>query len=287
MRLSVLACLPESSANRLSNALVANHDLRLVHTSDNSRELWQASRHASAFDVAVLDPAATGHGRSTCLTILRRLPLVPVVLYVPVSADAMRAIVALSHRASDVVALHGFDDRPERLRQIVESAATRATAVRLVDHLHPWLEQLPPGLADAVRRAFMHPGAFESVGTLADSAGFERRTLDRWFLRAGLAPASSVLAAARALEAYDVMRLGTLSMAAAARRLDYRSAKAFVRRTKLATGITLSALRGMSDRAVIARLLGRIVRERESGAPQLLAASDAAARRIRARSATA
>lgn len=260
--LRVLAFLPRAAAIRLSDALMPDHELRLAPSWSETRTRRSLlCTDASDLDVAVLDPSAGGAtGFSACIGLARWAPHLPVVLYVPLTPEAANAILAFPRRRVHGLVLRDHDDGRERLRRVVEEAGGASVALRFVRQLHTQLGILPRSLHDAVRKAFVHPASLPDVDALSAAAGLTRRSVDRWFRRAGIAPASCVLDIAHTLGAYRAMRGTKLGTAAAARRLGYQSARALVRRTSAATGATPAALREMPEPGLLALLQDRVLR---------------------------
>ena len=105
------------------------------------------------------------------------------------------------------------------------------------------LGTVPAELARAVERLFQAPQQFKDVNDLAKAAGMNRRALDRWLKRAGIASARMLVLGARLLRAYFYMQDPGRSLDEVIERLGYGSSRLFARQVRAATGLTPTALR--------------------------------------------
>ena len=128
------------------------------------------------------------------LTILAEFRGIPAIAYTAYTREAMRALLPLARSGVQQVVLRGFDDTPERLRDLIEQTGARILGQRLLAVLVPRLEQAwaPIEMVDAITRLFHSPQSFRTVPHLAAAAGRQRGMLDRWLRRAGPAPAKAI-----------------------------------------------------------------------------------------------
>ena len=257
-------------AANLKRALAGAHAVRVAPTWDDFATAIAERR----FDAVVIDPCADARalarrrGLADLAPVLARAPLVPIIGYVSVSANAMRAMLDLiQHGAVDIV-VRGVDDQPARLRFVVERAAAGELAMLLIERLKGRLAVLPPMLVGAVQLLFRTPDRFQSIDDLADAAGMSRRSLDRWLRRATTAPARQLIAGARTVAAYRLLQSRDRRVRDVARLLGYRSIRALEREVSLAAGCTPRALRTVGTNAFVERTFAALVRRDDETLPQ-------------------
>ena len=105
------------------------------------------------------------------------------------------------------------------------------------------LGRVPHTLVRAIEKLFRSPHSFRDVEDLAFAAGMNRRTLDRWLDKSGLASARTLLLAARLLRAYHFLRDPRSRLEEVTTKVGYASSRSFARQVRAATGLTPSALR--------------------------------------------
>jgi transcriptional regulator GlxA family with amidase domain len=141
------------------------------------------------------------------------------------------------------VVLRNFDDEPRRFRDLLERQPAYAMSDAVLASLARPLGMVPAELARAVERLFRVPQQFKDVNDLAKAAAMNRRALDRWLERAGVASARMLVLGARLLRAYFYMQDPGRSLDEVVERLGYGSARLFARQVRAATGLTPTALR--------------------------------------------
>lgn len=168
-----------------------------------------------------VDPLADAVSVPEILSLRERYPKVGIVLYTTLDAVAMRAVVQLAgHGITDLV-LFGFDDKPERIRKLIDEAHD-ATVVPLTP-IENNLAQLPPQLRRAIEDMFAKPRCFRSTLDLAAAAGMSRRATFRHLKSVGFRSPRRLVASARTIRAYHLMRDGGRSATDVAKRLGYAS----------------------------------------------------------------
>jgi AraC-like DNA-binding protein len=251
----VAARLPAASLARLRGALATDDEL--VEVDD-----WTALHHAlrsQPIDLIVIDPrAAVGDDASAyderepspLLTLLTEFRSVPTILYAAHTRDGLRAVLPLARSGVHQVVFRGFDDTRERLRALLEVILPRLVSVGA-----------PAEVVQAVARLYRAPPAFRTVHQLATVAGRQRGQLDRWMLKAGLAPTKVVMLAARVAWTYHYLRAPGNRFKTLALRLGYPDVVGLGRHVKWMTGMTPTELRrSVGTDELIATLLRRIVR---------------------------
>ncbi|MFL5618123.1 MAG: hypothetical protein ACJ79A_06995 [Gemmatimonadaceae bacterium] len=261
------ARLPPASLARL-RAVLATDD-ELVEVAD-----WTALHHAlrsQPIDLIVIDPRSAGDEPSACdeaepsplLTLLTEFRSVPTILYSTYTRDGLRAVLPLARSGAHQVIFRGFDDTRERLRALLDQVAASLLGERLLDVILPRLASVgaPTEVVQAVARLYRAPRAFRTVHQLAVVAGRQRGQLDRWMLKAGLAPTKVVMLAARVAWTYQYLRAPGNRFKTLALRLRYRDAVGLGRHVKWMTGMTPTQLRrSVSADELIAMLMRRILR---------------------------
>ena len=263
----VAARLPAPSLARLRAALATDDEL--VEVDD-----WSALHHAlrsQPIDLIVIDPRVVGpepsaydeREPSALLTLLTEFRSVPAILYAAHTRDGLRAVLPLARSGVHQVVFRGFDDTRERLRALLDQVAASQLGERLLEVIVPRLLSVgaPAEVVQAVARLYRAPPAFRTVHQLATVAGRQRGQLDRWMLKAGLAPTKVVMLAARVAWTYHYLRAPGNRFKTLALRLGYPDVVGLGRHVKWMTGMTPTQLRrSIGEDALIATLLRRIVR---------------------------
>jgi AraC-like DNA-binding protein len=263
----VAARLPAASLARLRAAL--GSDDELVEVDD-----WISLHHAlrtQPIDLIVIDPRAAGEEPSAyddrepsaLLTLLTEFRSVPTILYSAHTRDGLRAVLPLARSGVHQVVFRGFDDTRERLRALLDEVAASQLGERLLDVILPRLAGVgaPTEVVQAVARLFRAPPAFHTVHQLATVAGRQRGQLDRWMLKAGLAPTKVVMLAARVAWTFHYLRAPGNRFKTLALRLGYPDVVGLGRHVKWMTGMTPTQLRRTAgEDELVTALLRRILR---------------------------
>jgi hypothetical protein len=265
----VAAHLPPGSLARLRAVLSADDELTAV---SDWRELSDALR-SHAIDLIVVDPrlgrddaAHDDREPSVLLTLLTEFRSVPAVLYSSHTREGLRAVLPLLRSGAHQVIFRGFDDTRERLRGLLDQVAASILGERLLGVILPRLEAVgtPAEVVQAVARLFRAPQAFRTAHQLAGVTGRRRGTLDRWMTKAGLAPATTMIIAARVAWTYHYLRAPGNLLKALAPRLGYADTVPLGRHVKRMTGLSVTQIRrNVSAEELFAILVRRIVRDAE------------------------
>jgi AraC-like DNA-binding protein len=263
----VAARLPPTSLGRLRAVLGSDDELTAVA---DWVELHRALR-SQPIDLMVLDPR-TGDDipgpydegePSALLTLLTEFRSVPAILYAAYTRDGLRAVLPLARSGAHQVIFRGFDDTRERLRSLLDEVAAGLLGERLLEVILPRLVAVgaPEEVVQAVARLYRAPQAFRTVHQLAAITGRQRGQLDRWMLKAGLAPTKVVMLAARVSWAHHYLRAPGNRFKALSLRLGYPDSVGLGRHVKWMTGMTPSQLRReVGADELLAILLRRVVR---------------------------
>jgi hypothetical protein len=265
----VAARLPPASMARLRAVL--SPDEQLIEIAD-----WRALHHvlrSRPIDLMVLDPRASvgetlpldvAEEPSPLLTLLTEFRSVPAILYTSHTREGLRAVLPLARAGVHQVIFRGFDDSRDRLRALLDEVAASVLGERLLAELLPRLAaaNAPAEVVEAIARLFRAPQAFRSVHQLAAVAGRRRGQLDRWMVRAGLAPAKALMIAARVAWTHHYLRAPGNRFKTLALRLGYRDTVGLGRHVRWITGMTATELRrgGITPDELLPILLRRLVR---------------------------
>jgi AraC-like DNA-binding protein len=243
-------------------ALPAPHRI----SSSPDWDVLLANVRARRFDAAIIDPGLGGEQSASerlaaLTTALSATPGTPIVGYMPVTAAGVKAAHLLARLGAAEVVVRGLDDSPGALAATIRRVVTAHGAAMLVAHRRELFAALPPGVAEALAMVFHRPERTRSVADLARAASLTRRSLDRYLARAGLAPARTLLACARANAVYHLIAAGHVRPSSAAALMGYPSVRALAREFRALTGHVPSAvprrLRPDAFAASVSRRLAR------------------------------
>ena len=250
------------SLAQLQRALPSPHTV----SNASSWDTLLARMNQRMHDVLVVDPCAGDERLATVrlrdlADALAALPPRAVVGYVSVTATSIRAVQALSRLGALEIVIRGVDDTPNALATAIRRALTAHSANRLVDSLGPSLAMLPAGVTEALQLLLRSPDRLRSVSDVAVAAKTTRRSLDRWLARAGLAPARTLLACARANAAFHLLAAGRVGRSQAAAMAGYSSARSLARELNAIVGWSPATIAsGLTTDALVAALSRRLVR---------------------------
>ncbi|HTK47048.1 MAG TPA: helix-turn-helix domain-containing protein [Gemmatimonadaceae bacterium] len=244
--LAIGVLLQSSFAARVAGALAGVASLRdLVDI-----------RPDESLDLLVVDPRLLPkHPRAAAASRRFVQAQIPLVYYTSLSRDAMLAATDDHDLVSARLVMHGEDDAPATLRELVE-IAPRLRHVRLLRrHLDELLEPLSPPVRASMEAVVSAPERFYDASDVATRAGVSRRHADRSLAAAGLAPTKRWVIGARAWHAARLLACPGCSVEAVAARLGYRDSKTLRRHLRAVWGITPSALAGADLSALLAQLI--------------------------------
>lgn len=259
--MNVVVRLPPLLLAHLRIVLGREHN---VITVDRWDELENEVR-SKPVDLVVADPRAEGTVRLEELrTVIRNFPSLPIVIYTILAPETLGATVELAKLGVRHVVLRNFDDEPRRFRDLLERQPAYVMSDAVLAALARPLGTVPVELARAIERLFRVPQQFKDVNDLAAAASMQRRSLDRWLNRAGLASARMLVLGARLLRAYYYMQDPGRSLDDVVERLGYGSPRLFARQVRAATGLTPTALRqSLPPEEFVALLTARLERRGE------------------------
>lgn len=256
-------------AVRLSPRLLAHFQVVVGRDHETiPTDCWEelnALVRSRSVDVAVIDPSVDGTlSIEEVRTLFTRFPTLPIVVYTALTPDTMRATVELAKHGLQHVVLHKFDDEPRRFRELLERQPAYAMSEGVLARLAEPLSEMPAPLSRAVVRLFETPTSFEDVEDLATAAGMTRRHVNRWLERVGLAPARTVIIAARLVRAYHYMRDPGYLLEDVVQKMGYSTHRMFIRQARELLGLTPTDVRDRLEPAELVDTLATLLRQRHA-----------------------
>lgn len=255
--MNIAACVDATRLGRLRAALADRHRLHVALD-------WTHASHLLSnepVDVLVVDPQVQPDASIDAIHALRAAhPAVPVVLYSALSPASCAALAQLGREGVTSLILHDVDDSASELLRVLERQPGIALTEALLALLAPRLDTMPERVMRAVARVLHTPSAFHDVPDMAAAAGISRRTLYRNCDRAALASPRELIAAARVLRAYALLRDGQLGIEDTATALRYSSPHHLAKAMRWACGTTTARARAQVAPAIfVARLAARLM----------------------------
>jgi AraC-like DNA-binding protein len=236
----VVAILPRQLLSHLKIVLGPQHALIEADRWDALRATVQ--QHAT--DVLVVDPIADGTPRvDTIEEIHRQLPSLPIVIYTTLSAASMRAIHHLGRLGLEHVVLNRFDDERRRFLELIERVPGQALSDQMLRSLAPELSRLPVTMVRAIEQLFRSPSRFHTTQDLSAAGGTNIRTLYRQLETAGIHSPRLLVASARLLRAYALLRDPGRQIKEVAAKVGYHSQYQLTQHMRTLTGHTPRTVR--------------------------------------------
>jgi AraC-like DNA-binding protein len=269
----VAACVQPAKLSRLQGAAGDRHR---VHAALDWAHADSIIRRQPV-DVLVVDPQfdTPAEARSDRIRAVRnRYRSLPMIVYSNLAAQTLRPLVELGREGVEQLILFGLDDDPQHLRQMLERQPGIVLSERLLSHLERPLSRVPVTVSAALERLIRNPSVFRGVPDLAASAGVPRRTLYRFFERAGLVTPREMVAGARLLRAYAFLRVPAYSLDAVAEHVRFTDADSLAKSMKWGVGMTPGRARDrMGPEEFVARLAARLAPNADLNAPHYWFAS--------------
>ncbi|HEU4995630.1 MAG TPA: AraC family transcriptional regulator [Gemmatimonadaceae bacterium] len=233
--MDVVAFLPRQQLTHLTIVLGSQHTLIPAEGWDELRVAVQ--RHIA--DVLVVDPVVDGMPRVDVIEdIHRQHPSLPIVIYTTLSALSMRAIHHLGRIGLEHVVLNRFDDERRRFLELLERVPGQSLSDQMLVSLAPELAKLPVPVVRAVERLYRSPARFHSAQDLSSAAGTILRTLYRQLDSAGIKSPRLLVASARLLRAYTLLRDPGRQIKEVAAKVGYHSQYQLSQHMRALTGFT-------------------------------------------------
>lgn len=201
--MDVAALLNRQLLQHLTIVVGSQHSL---HAAGGWEEL-RATVLQRVVDVLVVDPLADGTSRVDVIEeIHRQFPSLPVIIYTQLSGSSMHAIAHLGRIGIEHVVLSRFDDDRRRFRELIERVPGQTLSDQMLRSLAPELARLPVTVVRAIEQLFRSPGRFRNSQDLAAASGTILRTFYRQLDLAGIHSPRLLVAAARLLRVYSLLR---------------------------------------------------------------------------------
>jgi AraC-like DNA-binding protein len=236
----VVAYLPRQLQSHLTIVLGSQHTLITAGGWDELRAA--VLQHVT--DVLVVDPVVDGTPRVDVIEeIHRQFPSLPIVIYTTLSNVSMRAIHHLGRKGIEHVVLNRFDDERRRFLELLERVPGQTLSDQMLRSLAPELAKLPVTMVRAVEQLFRSPGRFRNAQDLSAAAGTILRTLYRQLEMAGIHSPRLLVASARLLRAYALLRDPGRQIKEVAAKVGYHSQYQLTQHMRTLTGETPRTVR--------------------------------------------
>ena len=193
--LKIAALVPDVRAGgRLRSALKCKAELALF---ENLKELVLCLRRHRV-DVLIVAPwDRLGLAVAPALLEIRkRLPALPIAVYCPLSAKAVREVVALTRAGADEVILQDVDEGSSELWSRLLVSVSRRAAAQALAHLRPFIaSEIEPIVSYCLERADERL----TVEGVAATFSIHRKTLVNRFAAAGLPSPNQLISWCRLL----------------------------------------------------------------------------------------
>jgi len=254
----VAACVQPPKLARLQGAAGDQHR---VHVALDWAHADSIIRRQPV-DVLVVDPqfdSATEARSDRIRAVRNRYRSLPMIVYSTLAAQTLRPLVELGQDGLEQLILFGLDDDPQHLRLVLERQPGLILSERLLGHLQRPLSRMRTPLANAIERLIRNPSVSRGVPDLAASAGVPRRSLYRYFERAGLVTPREVVVGARLLRAYAFLREPAYSLESVAAHVRFTDSDSLTKAMKWGVGMTPGRARDrMGPEEFVARLAARL-----------------------------
>lgn len=238
--MDVAAFLNRQLLQHLTIVLGSHHSL---HSAGEWSEL-RSTVQQRVIDVLVVDPVANGSSRVDVIEeIHRQFPSLPIIIYTSLSGSSMHAIAYLGRIGVEHVVLSRFDDQRQRFLDLIERVPGQALSDQMLRALAPELERLPVTVVRAIERLFRSPGRFRNAQDLAAAAGSILRTFYRQLDIAGIHSPRLLVAAARLLRVYSLLRDPGKQIKEVAASAGYHSQHQLTQHMRTLTGQTPRVVR--------------------------------------------
>lgn len=249
----VLTLVPPEAAAHVEQALGAH----VTATAVREIQRFLAAVESNTADVLLIDPRLVPpRSMDTLVSTVRRVGT-PVLAYTQLTSLGMRTLLTLAAAGVRDVLIRGLDDDAPTLRRALDRLRQETLGGRVLGALAPALEVMPEPLRTAITARFVRPDAADTPHRLAANAGMNRRSLDRWVARSGIASARLLVAAPKLVLAYDQLRQPDATVADVAVRVGYSSPRSLERQCQLLVGARPVALRRTMGPDAFAAALAR------------------------------
>ena len=261
----ILTLVPPEAAAHVASVLGSD----VTTTPLREIQRFLGAVESGTADVLLVDPRLVPPRSMDAVVLAVRQAGTPVLAYTQLTSLAMRTLLVLAPAGVREVLIRGVDDDAPSLRRALEKVRQETLGGRVLGGLAPALELMPEPLRIAVTSRFVRPDASDTPHRLAAHAGMNRRSLDRWVARSGIASARLLVAAPKLLLAYDQLRQPDSSVADVAVLVGYSSPRSLERQCQLLLGTRPAVLRRTMGPDAFASALARglLVSREGAGTP--------------------
>jgi AraC-like DNA-binding protein len=239
LRQLILAAVP---AERIGRLRAADEGFRFVAVRGWS-EAFEVIRQRPV-EMAVVDPTLGGEPRSHEIERLRLLfPSLPLLVYTVLEPRTAGVLLSLGRSGVKRALFHPFDDSPTALRAALTAELEQSASQQVMQSMAGLLGELPAQLHAGLEAMLCVGICAGTVGELAFRAQLERRTCERWFVRAGLPSPKVVLTALRLLYAHRLLLDPGHTVEDVALKLGYGKVKTMQAHCREVFGVTAGELR--------------------------------------------
>ena len=255
--MDVVAYLPRQLEQHLKIVLGSQHTLIPAGGWDELRTT--VLQHVT--DVLVVDPNADGTPRTEVIReIHEQFPSLPIVIYTSLAAGSTRAILELGRSGIEHVVLNRFDDERRRFLELIERIPAQSLSDEMLRLLAPELAKLPVTMVRAIEQMFRSPSRFKNAQDLSSAAGTLLRTLYRQLDAAGIHSPRLLVAAARLIRVYALLRDPGRQIKEVAAKAGYHSQYQLTQHMRALTGHTPRTVRAYIEPEQFVTLLAEGVR---------------------------
>jgi AraC-like DNA-binding protein len=159
------------------------------------------------------------------------------------------------------VVLNRFDDERRRFLELLERVPGQTLSDQMLRSLMPQLAKLPVTMVRAIEQLFRSPSRFRNAQDLSSAAGTILRTLYRQLEIAGIHSPRLLVAAARLLRAYALLRDPGRQIKEVAAKVGYHSQYQLTQHMRTLTGHTPRTVRTHVEPELFVSLLAQGVRQ--------------------------
>jgi AraC-like DNA-binding protein len=254
----VAAYLPPQLLSHLTIVLGEQHSLLSAGGWDELRTVVLQR----TTDVVVVDPVADGNPRIDVIQELhQQLPSLPIVVYTTLSGASAQAILQLGRSGIEHVVLNRFDDERRRFLELLERVPGQALSDQLLRLLAPELARLPAPVVRAIEQLLRSPVRFRNAQDLSAAAGTLLRTMYRQLEASGIQSPRLLVAAARLLRAYSLLRDPNRQIKEVAARVGYHSQYQLTQHMRTLTGHTPRTVRSYIEPEQFVEMLANGIRD--------------------------
>jgi AraC-like DNA-binding protein len=156
--------------------------------------------------------------------------------------------------------LNRFDDERRRFLELLERVPGQALSDQMLRSMAPELAKLPVTMVRAVEQLFRSPSRFRNAQDLSAAAGTILRTLYRQLDGAGIHSPRLLVASARLLRAYALLRDPGRQIKEVAAKVGYHSQYQLTQHMRTLTGHTPRTVRVLIEPEQFVTLLAQGVR---------------------------